>query len=870
MIINSKLVVMKNIIYIVFLLSIVLCPFEGSGMVREKKDTGKNKNSAYQKLFDGKSVKTAKGVMTIHYAGGNVYVEFPLDLLGKDMLFASSIENTSDNGEGVVGQFAGTPQVFVFTKEGNHVQARLRQGAPVGNGSGDANMESALEKSFMPGVYATFKIETYTPDNRAVVLNMTSFFLEHTAFTNPFSVQAANSVWGFVGRNQKYKANRNLFQEVKADGRSVTVVCESGYDVDHIVVGSVTRQNIKVSVTFNKMLVVLPEDKMTPRYADSRIGVSFVTIPEIGKEKSILTKKHLARRWRVEPSDEVAYWAGQVVEPKKPIVFYLDTLMPESWTKYVRAGIEEWNKAFERIGFKNVLRAVPFPGTSDFDAGNIQHSVIRYSPTSPNMYRPQQSMLVDNRSGEILNASLYLHHHFLFILHRDRLLYTMAADPEARKAVLSEEVMGQLIKSQMIREIGSCLGLRSNLRASSVYPVDSLRSATFTREHGLSPSIMDMVPYNYVAQEEDVKNGVMLVQDKLGEYDYYAIEWLYKPIRGVKNADEERDTLDRWIKESRLDIAKTYGHTPFTSNVYDPRILSEDLGNDHVKAGEYLIKNLKKSMAHCREWFAEEDKTLELQNKLYVFIQGRYMDGLNRIASYIGGMYINEGNSDENVQHYAVVPKAKQREAINFLLAQAKDLEWLDNQELRHDLRVSSSAVQQKRMDIFGLLFSRWYMVIMSSRKASGGYTADEYMDELYRMVWEGTIKRRKLDPLERDFQMAFLAAVIASSTVTEDAAKLDAHTKALAQGISSGRQVYDPILCEKMERMQVENISGFYAQEGIKVNTLSRSHVFYQMLLKIDGMVNNAMKTSTGEMKDYYEYLHYKIRQALDVEGIR
>ena len=210
MIINSKLVVMKNIIYIVFLLSIVLCPFEGSGMVREKKDTGKNKNSAYQKLFDGKSVKTAKGVMTIHYAGGNVYVEFPLDLLGKDMLFASSIENTSDNGEGVVGQFAGTPQVFVFTKEGDHVQARLRQGAPVGNGSGDANMESALEKSFMPGVYATFKIETYTPDNRAVVLNMTSFFLEHTAFTNPFSVQAANSVWGFVGRNQKYKSFRNI------------------------------------------------------------------------------------------------------------------------------------------------------------------------------------------------------------------------------------------------------------------------------------------------------------------------------------------------------------------------------------------------------------------------------------------------------------------------------------------------------------------------------------------------------------------------------------------------------------------------------------------------------------------------------------
>ena len=158
MIINSKLVVMKSIIYVVFLLSIILCPFVGNGMVQEKKDTGKNKNSAYQKLFNGKNVKTAKGVMTIHYTGGNVYVEFPLDLLGKDMLFASSIENTSDNGEGVVGQFAGTPQVFVFTREGEYVQARLRQGVPIINGSGDENVEGDLEKSFMPVVYYTLKI----------------------------------------------------------------------------------------------------------------------------------------------------------------------------------------------------------------------------------------------------------------------------------------------------------------------------------------------------------------------------------------------------------------------------------------------------------------------------------------------------------------------------------------------------------------------------------------------------------------------------------------------------------------------------------------------------------------------------------------
>ena len=838
---------------------------------KKKKETAKTpvkKESAYDKLFK-KDHTQAKGLINLHRVDNKLYFELPLQLLGKDMLLGSTVTEISDNGDAIVGQKPKEPLHIQFTMIDSTIQLRQIFNYSITR-SEDKNIANAIEKANIGAIIGVYKVEAYNPDSTAVVFDITKLFVCDNKDLEPIDDYGANTYGGYLVRSSRFQQDKSFLGEIKAFEDNVLVRSHLSYECD--IRGGQNYYEYKkpLTVVATRSIVLLPEIPARPRIADPRVGI-FPTIKiQYTNTDNKAVNVFYANRWRLEPSDEIAFKKGQLVEPKKPIVFYLDTLMPESWTKYVRAGIEEWNKAFERIGFKNVLRAVPFPGTSDFDAGNIQHSVIRYSPTSPNMYRPQQSMLVDNRSGEILNASLYLHHHFLFILHRDRLLYTMAADPEARKAVLSEEVMGQLIKSQMVREIGSCLGLRSNLRASSVYPVDSLRSATFTREHGLSPSIMDMVPYNYVAQEEDVKNGVMLVQDKLGEYDYYAIEWLYKPIRGVKNADEERDTLDHWIKESRLDIAKTYGHTPFTSNVYDPRILSEDLGNDHVKAGEYLIKNLKKSMAHCREWFAEEDKTLELQNKLYVFIQGRYMDGLNRIASYIGGMYINEGNSDENVQHYAVVPKAKQREAINFLLAQAKDLEWLDNQELRHDLRVSSSAVQQKRMDIFGLLFSRWYMVIMSSRKASGGYTADEYMDELYRMVWEGTIKRRKLDPLERDFQMAFLAAVIASSTVTEDAAKLDAHTKALAQGISSGRQLYDPILCEKMERMQVENISGFYAQEGIKVNTLSRSHVFYQMLLKIDGMVNNAIKTSTGEMKDYYEYLHYKIRQALDVEGIR
>ena len=849
-----KLLCGKNGIRLICFLFLVIIFLPVVGRERGKARKERAPVSAYQKLFAGMNTHTAKGVLTIHYVRGKVYVEFPVRLIGKDLLFVSSIRRTSDNGEGVVGQFAENPQVFLFTREGSKVQARLRQSAPLRDEQMNKGVQAAILQSSMPGVYATFDIEAYTPDSSAVVLDMTSLFFDASEKMSPFSERAANSVWGFVKRQHKFQADRTLFKEVRADDKSVSLICEQGYDVDHMVMGNnLSRSDVKVSAEIQRMLVLLPENPMRTRYADSRIGVDFLSIPSIDKESSMLTHRYLTKRWRVEPIDMAAWRRGELVEVKKPIVFYIDTIMPRGWEPYIRAGVLEWNKAFERIGLRNVLQVKYLPNDSAFDAGNICHSVIRYSPTSPNMYRPQRSMLVDTRSGEILNASIYLHHHFLFILYRDRVLGTMASDPEARKAVLSEKVMGQMIKSTMIRVVGECLGLRSNLKASSVYPVDSLRSATFTALNGLAPSVMDEVPCNYLANEEDVKKGVLLVQDRLGEYDYHAIRWLYCPIPEAVTPEMEFDVLDKWIKEACQDVRKSYGNTLYSSAVSDPRVMVKDLGNDHLKAFAYRVNNLKIAMSHCREWFAKEDKTLELQNKLYSFMQGQYSEALNQVASYIGGMYVDEGNSDEGVTHYVAVPKATQQEALHLLLDAAKDLEWLDNQALRHDIRVHSSAVQQKRMEIFSLLFSRWPLIMVSSQKVDGGYVPAEYLEELYRMVWQKTERRQPLDPLERDFQMAFVGAVMASAAEGTQKVELDAYVKAFANGNGV------------VDELSLREVGAFYPRNGVAVETVSTSSEFFKMLLRIDNLLQIAAQDSNGLLKAHYEYLHYKIRQALD-----
>ena len=863
---------MRNILYICFL-SFFLFGWGVQGQAKKKNKEKKETLTAYQKLFKGKQVKTAHGLMTVHKIEDKVLVEFPVRLLGKDMMLTSSIENISDNGEGVVGQFAGYGLPFCFTRLDSTLQARIFLIDKPLNNSLETNWNEAIERSNAGGVYGTFKIKAYTPDSTAVVVDMTPLFMEYSPYTTPFTAIGGNSFFGLISREHEYKKECSMLKDVDAFDNNIMVTCELGFVENQYLFGAfkVIPGDVKVSVTTNKMLMLLPEEPMRPRLADHRLGLSFMEVSQVENDRKGLKSTFYTKRRRVEPVDEAAHRRGEVVEVKKPIVFYMDTLMPKEWQPYIKEGIEAWNEAFEKIGFKDVVRVMDFPKDDpDFNANNIKYSTIRYAPLWLDM---QNSMHVDPRTGEILNASLYIYDGLVSGLKTNRMLTTMATDPSVRTTRFSEEMIGELIRVEIMREAGINLGLVYNAGASAVYPVDSLRSPSFTREHGLSPSVMDYVPCNYIAQPGDVEKGVRMVPGGLGEYDYYVIRWLYEPIPAVTTLKDEFATLDRWIREGRTNPKYRFGKVPYY--YYDPRCFTGDLGDDHLKALEYAVNNLKITVRNFYDWYAEGDEDLSLRSQLYNSLRGQLQKRINDVSVNLGGFYQMEAFSTEKEPSYVVVPGTIQKAAVKCMIDMAKDLAWLENKAVEKKLEIRNSNVDQIRSFILGTLTFRLKYVALGAEKG-GDYSLVEYVEDIYRNVWDGTLKNRPLEKYEMDLQKEFLGSVVASSTIATTAGNFTprrgitmvGHEGAISPKTIDRKQldlIREQLAVLPEKGMNPEERNGFYPTMRVVIpGDYIPVNYYFDMLFKIQDLLKGAVTKSSGETKLHYEYLLYKINKML------
>ena len=842
----------KKIIYFSLLSLLLLFTVQDACARKKKEKSAKTEIKGYENHLKDCVASDSTGLMIMHRTKDKVLVEFPVRLLEKEMLLASSIINISDNGEGVVGQFTSPEVMFRFVRNGKKLEARMMTNQPLmREETGKEGVASSLLKSASGGVYKSFKIEAFAKDSSSVLVNLAPLFLEHSDYSNPFSSYAPNSMYGMVTRKFRCDTSRSFLKDIHSYPDNISVTCVLGYDVDYTAFGTITMQrNVPVTVTAARMLVLLPETPMDIRYANQKVNTAFLVRKQYVDEMSPLKSTHLVKRWRLEPSDKAAFKRGEKVEPKKPIVFYIDTLMPDSWKPYIKEGVEEWNKSFEKIGYLNAVQAKEWPKGTDFSSSNIRHSSICYAPDW--MYMAQTSMHTDPRTGEILNASVYIHHNFLSLLYSGRCTQTMASDPTARTLTLSEKQMGELLKVGIAQQVGRCLGLTDNMGASYHYPVDSLRSAEFTRQHGLTASVMDNVPCNYIAQPEDVEKGAVLVQPGIGPYDYFPIRYLYAPVVADK-PEKELVTLNKWVEDAYTAHEYHYGPRQEFYALYDPTALYWDLGDDPFKAADYQIQNLKISIANFMKWYAKEDYDISRRAELYASLIKLFTNRAMELSFWIGGLYLDEGKEGISFP----VSKEMQQKALNYLVKMSMDLDWLTNAEVKSSLELQDLIVDKTRKYIFQLLFDRIRYVALCSEKSDGEYSVKNYMDDIHSIVWKGVLQNRVLTNTEMLYQNAFIDYLVKniSKNMGGGTAKNAGRQQAL-RGDSF-----------KMDIFNEANsfVMGWQAQDIVPVNSHQDASVYWDMLLKIRNLLSSRISSASPDMKEYYGFLIYKINQILD-----
>ena len=842
----------RKIIYFSLLSLLLLFTVQDACARKKKEKSAKTEIKGYENHLKDCVASDSTGLMIMHRTKDKVLVEFPVRLLEKEMLLASSIINISDNGEGIVGQFTSPEVMFRFVRNGKKLEARMMTNQPLmREETGKEGVASSLLKSASGGVYKSFKIEAFAKDSSSVLVNLAPLFLEHSDYSNPFSSYAPNSMYGMVTRKFRCDTSRSFLKDIHSYPDNISVTCVLGYDVDYTAFGTITMQrNVPVTVTAARMLVLLPETPMDIRYANQKVNTAFLVRKQYVDEMSPLKSTHLVKRWRLEPSDKAAFKRGEKVEPKKPIVFYIDTLMPDSWKPYIKEGVEEWNKSFEKIGYLNAVQAKEWPKGTDFSSSNIRHSSICYAPDW--MYMAQTSMHTDPRTGEILNASVYIHHNFLSLLYSGRCTQTMASDPTARTLTLSEKQMGELLKVGIAQQVGRCLGLTDNMGASYHYPVDSLRSAEFTRQHGLTASVMDNIMCNYIAQPEDVEKGAVLVQPGIGPYDYFPIRYLYAPVVADK-PEKELVTLNKWVEDAYTAHEYHYGPRQEFYALYDPTALYWDLGDDPFKAADYQIQNLKISIANFMKWYAKEDYDISRRAELYASLIKLFTNRAMELSFWIGGLYLDEGKEGISFP----VSKEMQQKALNYLVKMSMDLDWLTNAEVKSSLELQDLIVDKTRKYIFQLLFDRIRYVALCSEKSDGEYSVKNYMDDIHSIVWKGVLQNRVLTNTEMLYQNAFIDYLVKniSKNMGGGTAKNAGRQQAL-RGDSF-----------KMDIFNEANsfVMGWQAQDIVPVNSHQDASVYWDMLLKIRNLLSSRISSASPDMKEYYGFLIYKINQILD-----
>ncbi len=590
-----------------------------------------------QKPLDSLVMDTEQkqGLFTTYFSEkGTLYFELTEKDLHKDLLLISRLAHTPEQINSIGDKRSSI--MIHFVKQADQI---LLLEIPTENiaRKTDPIFES-VQKNNTKSILHSFKIKNEEDDR--YLIDVSDYFQQDSP--------------GFsLNLKGKHESKRSFINTIRTFVQNIEVASTLTF----------TEKENANTYQINISIIALPDDQMPIRYADSRVGYFTIDKTDYSSEALKADSYEIVQRFRLEPIDEEAYRKGELVLPKKPIVFYLDPATPKKLVPYIKKGIEDWNIAFEQAGFKHAIQAKEAPSKEedpDFHTEDVRYSIVRY--VASDLRNATGPRVADPRTGEIIESDVLWYHNHLQSYRNRYLIETGAANPSARTLNTPIDDIGEMMRQVIAHEVGHSLGLRHNFKASSAYPVDSLRSATFTQKMGLATSLMDYTRYNYVAQPGD--EGVRFVR-QMGPYDLYSIEWGYRYFP-EQSPIAIRKSLKKWVDEKSTDPIFMFG-SGRESGTNDPNAITENVGDDIIKANTYGMKNLKIVAENLYDWVVDDGDDFDELRQLYsemVYVYRRYV---GHALSVIGGVHETLLHSSQKGYTYQNVDRRDQLRALEFL-----------------------------------------------------------------------------------------------------------------------------------------------------------------------------------------------------------
>ncbi|GAB6119650.1 zinc-dependent metalloprotease [Dysgonomonas termitidis] len=717
-----------------------------------------NQPKPYKEVITDKAI-TKHGLLDVHRIDDRFFMEIPDTLLGRDILVVNRIAKAAAGIRPQIHVYAGDQigeNVIRFERGPSNKVFIRRMIFTENSADSTANgMYRSLVRSNIQPISASFAIKAFGGDSLKIktsVIDVTDFlqtenevFYFNSTVKKSLSIGAVQNDMSYIDDICPYPANVEI--------RTVRSYLKVSTDPNAGV------STLPITYELNSSLLLLPETPMRPRYADARVGFfsrgfyDFDSNPQGVKEKAFIT------RWRLEPKaeDRAKYLRGELVEPKNPIVYYIDPATPKKWVPYLIAGVNDWQEAFEQAGFKNAIKALPAPGNdSTWSIADARHNVIVYKPSAiANASGPH---VHDPRSGEIMETHINWYHNIMQLLRNWYMIQAGAIDSRANTMQFDDELMGQLIRFVSSHEVGHTLGLRHNYGSSSTVPVEKLRDKNWVEKHGHTPSIMDYARFNYVAQPED-KIGEKGIFPRIGDYDKWAIEWGYRWFPQFKTPEDEEPYLNQWIiKQLRSDKRYFFGGEYEST---DPRSQSEDLGDDPILASSYGLKNLQRILPRLKDWTREENEGYENWQAMYIELLKQYRLYMAHVLKLIGGKYATYKSIEQDGSIYEPVEYEKQKAAMKFLAENLFETpRWLLNDTIGSYMALNP-AVYIGSAQYAALMRLQGSDILLgftkNQAKGDKGYGISEFLNDLKQAIWTEIYTHKPIDIYRRDLQKLYI-----------------------------------------------------------------------------------------------------------------